>query len=162
VFADRPGSGPRFPKVREHSFKQYYLTFLREFLIRIYIVSYKCFGETTFKIALIFIYLTKTCYCISTVTENTRILTNFTELSPSWEVSSCLSGHWILHLLWSPSVHYHFTPSHCIYLRFILIFPSRLRNIPSGLYLTRFPTEILCSFLTFSFFQKAVQIRGPE
>jgi hypothetical protein len=80
------------------------------------------------------------------------------ELSPSWEATQQLPS-----ILWNPKVHYrihkslplvpilsqidpvHTTPSH---LSQILILSTHLRlGLPSGLFLSGFPTNILYAFI---------------
>jgi hypothetical protein len=90
-------------------------------------------------------------------------ITNFTELSSSWETASCAAIQELPSILWTPKVHYrvqkspplvpilsqtnpvHTTPS---YLRSILILFTHLcLGLPSGLFPSGFPTNILHAFL---------------
>jgi hypothetical protein len=87
------------------------------------------------------------------------ILTNFLELSPSWEATRCAATQEITNILWNPTVHYHFlkspplvpvhsqinpihtTPS---YLSPILILSTHLGlGLPCGLFPSGFPINIL-------------------
>jgi hypothetical protein len=84
------------------------------------------------------------------------------ELSPSWEAASCAATQELLSILWNPKVHYrvhkspplvpilsHIDPVHTIpsYLRSILVLFTHLRlGLPSGLFSSGFPTNILYAF----------------
>jgi hypothetical protein len=86
-----------------------------------------------------------------------------TELSPSWEAANCAATQELPSILWNLKVHHrvhkspplvpilsqidpvHTTPS---YLRSILILSTYLRlGLPSGLFPSGFPTNILHAFL---------------
>jgi hypothetical protein len=94
----------------------------------------------------------------------TSKVTNFMELSPSWEAVSCAATQELPSILWNPKVHYrvHMSPSvlypepdrsspyhlHPVSLRSILILSTHLRlSLPSSLFLSGSPTNILYSFL---------------
>jgi hypothetical protein len=90
-------------------------------------------------------------------------LTNFMELSPSWEAASCAATQEFPSILWNLKVHYHVHKSsplgHILshinlgcttpcYLRSILILFTHLRlGLPSGHFPSGFPTNILYAFL---------------
>jgi hypothetical protein len=85
------------------------------------------------------------------------------ELSPSWEATSCAAIQELPSILRNPEVHYHvhkspplvrilsqINPIHTTpsYLRSILILSTHLcLGLPSGLFLSGFPTNILYAFL---------------
>jgi hypothetical protein len=90
-------------------------------------------------------------------------VTNFMELSRYWEAANCAVTQELLSILWSLKFHYrvhksaplvpilcqidsvHTNPS---YLRSILILSTHLYfGLPSGLFLSGFPTSILYAFL---------------
>jgi hypothetical protein len=84
------------------------------------------------------------------------------KLSPSWQAASCAATQELHSILWNPKVHYrvytisrsvlilsqinpvHTTPS---YLRSILISTHLRLGLPSGLFPSSFPTNILHAFL---------------
>jgi hypothetical protein len=84
------------------------------------------------------------------------------ELCPSWEAANCATTQEFPNILWNPKVHYraHKSPSLVPILSeinpintipSILILSTHLRlGIPSGLFPSHFPTNILYAFL-FSF-----------
>jgi hypothetical protein len=84
---------------------------------------------------------------------------NLMELSPSWEAAIYAAVQELPNILWNPRVHYrvhkspplvpilsqinpvHTNPS---YLRFTILLPTHLRLVlPSGLFLSGFPTSIV-------------------
>jgi hypothetical protein len=87
-------------------------------------------------------------------------LTNSMEISPSWEVASCAVTQEFPKILWNPKVHYRvhkrpplvpilsqINPIHPISLWSILILSTHLRlGHPSGVFPSRFPTNILYAF----------------
>jgi hypothetical protein len=79
-----------------------------------------------------------------------------TELSPSWGAISCAATQELPSISWNPKVQcrIHKSPplvpilSHLISLRSILILSTHLRlGLPSGLFPSGFPTNILYAFL---------------
>jgi hypothetical protein len=91
-------------------------------------------------------------------------LTNFMELSPSWEAANCAATQELPSILWIPEVHYrvHKSPpldrvlsqinpvptTHPISLKSILTLSTHLRlGLRSGLFPSGFPTNILYAFL---------------
>jgi hypothetical protein len=100
--------------------------------------------------------------------------TNFMELSPSWEAANYATIQELPNILWNSKVHccvlkspplvpiliqidsVHTTPS---YLRFILILTTHLSlGLPSGPFLSGFPTNILHAFLFAPFVLYALPI----
>jgi hypothetical protein len=86
------------------------------------------------------------------------------ELSPSWEAVNCAVTQEIPSILWNPKVHYrvhkspplvlilsqinpiHTIPSYLSKINFNIVHHLRL-GLPSGLFPSGFPTNILCKFL---------------
>jgi hypothetical protein len=102
--------------------------------------------------------------CLVGWLNSTYLLTYLlTELSPSWEAANCATTQELPSILRNPKVHYRFhkspplvsilsqiEPVHIIpsYLRSILILSTHLRlDLPSGLFHSVFPTNILYLFL---------------
>jgi hypothetical protein len=96
-------------------------------------------------------------------THTTVWITNSRELSPSWEVASCMATQELPDILWNLKVHYHdhkspplvpilsqINPVHTIpsYLRHTLILSTHLSlGLPNGLLPSSLPTNILYAFL---------------
>jgi hypothetical protein len=102
---------------------------------------------------------------ILSVDQNLKILTHSQmEMSPSWEAANCAATQDLPSILWNPNVHYHvhkspplvrilreIDPVHTIPSYFskihLTIVPHLLLGLPSGLFLSVFPTNILYAFL---------------
>jgi hypothetical protein len=100
------------------------------------------------------------------------------ELNPFWEGASCVATQELPNILWNPNVHYpvhkspplapilsqvnpvHTTPS--ISPRSILILSTHLRlGLPSDLFPSSFPTNILYAFTFFPFVLHALPSHPP-
>jgi hypothetical protein len=102
------------------------------------------------------------------------LYTNFLELSPSWEATSCAATQELPNILWNPKVHHcvhkspplvpilrqinpvHTTPS---YLRSILILSTHLcLGLPRSLFPSGILTNILYAFLSATIHANALPI----
>jgi hypothetical protein len=100
-------------------------------------------------------------YLLKCNTDNFCGLTNFMELSPSWEAASCAAIQELPSILRNPKVHYRahkspppvpilsqIDPVHPISVRSTSISSTHLRlGLPSGLFHSGFPTNILHAFI---------------
>jgi hypothetical protein len=86
-------------------------------------------------------------------------ITNYMEENPSWELNSCVSSKKIAIILWKLKVHYHVhrsptwarwmrvTPSHCVSVISISVFPHLCLDLPRGLFTSGSGAVTLHTFL---------------